>query len=212
MDLDTAYLDSAMPEPVVLLHQNLKPYSLGHDMLLRRHRSPFVTLERMPEIEDLYMAVYLCACDFEEAQRELSLPGNVFAQRMADWQAIVVRENKGPLRESQVLELVLDFQKYVRDGSQSPKFNPIGNGNPRRKPGAPLLALMLRTLTREYHFTKSEALNLPFGWAMWLYLTHSEQEQRVRLVTQQDEDSDALIRAEMKKRGWEPMRIVREGG
>jgi hypothetical protein len=211
MDLDTAYLESAMPEPVILLHQELKDYSLGHEMLLRRHESPFVKADRMPEIEDLYMAVFICACTFEEAKAELAklaVNSTEFDERLAKWEKLVVDGNGGPLNEGQVLELILDFQKYVRDGSQCPKFNPISDGGPRKKPGAPLLALILRCLCREYHFTQTEAMNTPYGWALWLFCTNAEQERRIRIVTQADEDMDAIMRAEMKRRGLEPL-IVR---
>jgi len=212
MDLDLAYLEAAMPDPVVLLHQDLRPYSLGHEMLLRRHGSPFVTHARAPELADVYTGVFICYHLFEVANAELAkmaVNSREFDANLVAWQELVVKANGGPVSDAQELELVSEFHRYVSEGSKAPRFRPIYSGGLRTKPGAPFLALILRTLTSVYHFTQSEALNTPYGWAQWLYLVQAEQDRRARIVTPDDDDVRTAVLAEMKKRGLEPI-IVKE--
>ncbi len=167
------YLAAALPAPVVLLHQPLKPFSLGHKMLLRRYQSPFLTGERHPDVSDLLWAIYVCVCDYDEAQAELIKPQEEFDAEIQRWMKLC--------GEFEPAVIIQDFFNYLIDGSRRPEFRRLRRAGERAGAdmGAPTEAVLFATLTGKLHFTRTEALNCPYGWAQWLFLTYWEGEGRV---------------------------------
>jgi hypothetical protein len=169
------YLAAALPAPVTLLHQRLKPFSLGHRMLLLRKRSPFLLGDRHPTLDDLLLGVIVCAHDYDQAQAELLKPHEEFNVDITRWLQLCEKHDPG----FDPAPIVLAFYDYLIDGSKRPQFKKVGRRRKGIEPGAPKVAQLLATLIGKLHFTRTEALNCPYGLAQWLYLTYWEGEGRI---------------------------------
>jgi hypothetical protein len=206
MNLEAAFLEAAAPTPVVLLHQQLEPYSLGHEIMLQRFRSPFVLDPereeglpdpRIPQVQDLFLAVAICCQHFDEVRAFFT--SNQIDSQISKWAKQCGQFDPAPI--------MVELQEYIVKGSDIPPFRLIKNRQRSRRGGAPWIAIIFYTLTRWLHFSRTEALNCPYGLAQWLYCIHWERDGGLQLVTQEDEDTEAAINAEFKKRGWERLRI-----
>jgi hypothetical protein len=72
---DEAFADSVRPAPCVILRLPMRPYSIGHELLLYRRRNPFVTLDdpakfsQLPQLEQIRAvmeAAQVCARTWQE--------------------------------------------------------------------------------------------------------------------------------------------------
>jgi len=200
--MEAAFLSAALPEPVILLKQQLEPYSVGHQMLLARHGNRFVVgdIEQdPPSLEDLYMGVFVCCQTYEAASAALLSPN--FDTTVANW----VRQCGAFDR----ITLSVEFQRYIRDGSAYPGFRALQRKGqaPARTPGAPWLAILLCFLMNQLHMSLTAALNCPYGLANWLYCTHQENEGRLRIASEDDLSEEESIRAKMAELGMMPWRV-----
>lgn len=206
MDPEAAFLEAALPEPVTLLRQQLQPYSLGHEMLLQRIGNAFLTRQAMPTVDDLYWGVYICCHTYDEAVAALRQTEEEFKALMAAWQKKV-----GAISEVELLELMIEFQRYINDGSQCPKFREIsrpGQGA-RRRPGAPAAVALLNCLTGDLHWSRHEALNAPLGLARWHYCAWWERRGNIAITAKDEAAEIQRVREEAAKLGWRPMKFAR---
>ncbi len=171
MDPETAFLQAALPEPAKILGQALRPYALGHEMILRRIGSPFVTGEQFPKEPSelagkLFAAVYVCCFAYAEARECLADPN--LSQVLEHWRRRLPRN-------FDVVEQAREFMAYLEAGSSSPTINrrPVPPG--ASKPGSPALLLYLTSLLK-MGVPLGEALDTPYGFARWLYYSHWEGE------------------------------------
>jgi hypothetical protein len=202
MDNEAAFLQAALPEPAILLHQQLLPYSLGHSLVLHRFGSPFVTEDdRLPDVQDLFFAVYVCCHEYDQVQPALLLPGKEFRTLIKDWVKLC-----GDFDPAAVM---VDFAQYLIDGSSCPTFTPIyrRGAPPPRRPGSPFTAVLLTTLTGHLHWTRSEALNCPYGMAQWLYCIYWESQRALRIHDPSELDK---VRAAAAAVGLRPITFTRE--
>ena len=178
-----------LPDPAVCLGQRLEPFSLAHEMLLRRHQSRFLEggktdgAERpSPPIHpaagaldwetELFLAVFLCCQRWPEVQAELAGPG--FTKRIATWRRKV--------RGFDFAAESLAFLAYLKAGLACPEFEIVElPGKRLLKPGAPLHAVLLTTLMGELGVSQAEAMNMSLPAAHWLYCTHLEREGRITI-------------------------------
>lgn len=217
MTLDQQFLAAAQPEPVRLLGQRLEDYSVGHELLLRRHENVFRTGQPadLATIKaHLFMGVWICCQTWTENQQ--ALKGSVVASGLrpdsahsgasahsADATSEAIREwqqHCGPFDLEQKANV---FAHYIAAGSIIPLFHRVKQKHQRDapKPGAPLLALLIEHLLRRENCGLTEALDLPLGLAWWLYLTYWEGEGAIRIYSQADLDQDAAVRELCAKEG-----------
>lgn len=199
MDVEAAYLEAALPLPVTLLHRALQPYSLGHEMILARLGSPFLSSELEPEFADLKLAVLVCSQRYDRAVGVLSRPDF----DISDWNRQI---GEVPLVTQRLL--MSDFELYRVEGMRCPKFRPFTKGRRGRAPGAPFMTLLFYALVTELGFTRAEALNAPYGWAQWLYCTHQERLGTMAITSDSEENTEERINEIFKERGWERLRMT----
>ena len=197
MDATAAFLRAALPEPRIILHQRLKAYALGHEMILRRLESPFLCCQpydRLTLEKKLFTAVFVCAHDYDEAWTGLQDP-QLPAQFRA-WRKLCGRFDLN--------EIALAFLQYLRDGRNNcPEFTRVQSRASSARPGAPLLLTLWQVLTGRLNFSRAEALACPYNLALWHYLGLRESQGAGYLrhgVLEQ-------LRLQMKKLGLEPLRV-----
>jgi len=168
-----------LPDPVICLGQKLEPYSLAHEMALRRHGSRFLDAGENPGgggwATELYLAVYLCCHRWPELQDELARPD--FTQRIADW-----RKQFGETEADPIADEFSRFMAYLKAGHECPDYEvmPI-LGRSLVTPGAPMPVVLLQALCGELHLSMDEAMNLPLPAAHWMYLGRLERNGRIRI-------------------------------
>lgn len=172
--MERDYLAAALPEPFTILGQRLTPFSLGHLVLLRRFGSVFAVPGGQPTIDDLAFAVFVCSQTYEEAASALAAPA--LPERIKAW--------AGHLEPFDLVEKIALFERYLIAGSQCPEMNE--DGAMHRQPGAPFIHRVRIVLQGRLNYSSSEAMNCPWGLALWDYFGFWEMEGAVRLFSEED--------------------------
>lgn len=174
------YLHSIIPEPVTILGQELRPFSLGHYLLLTRLDCAFLSDDKEALLGDLLLGLLVCANTFEAAQDILRR--DELADDIKAWAA-----NVGEFEADEKAKL---FTDYLAAAMEVPKFWTSGQGS-GSKAGAPWPQLVRTRLLSEGGLTAGELMNQPLGQTWWDYLALNEQKGALKL---NDTTTDELLR------------------
>lgn len=160
--MDAAYLKAAVPEPFRILGKNLRPFALGHEILLQRYRNRFsIESTDEPGIRDLLIGVHVCSQRVERVTLEnFRIPIKVKAYS----------QFLGPSYLNNALSL---FRCYIIEHATIPDFvqDAAGGGGGG---GAPLIQAVKTSLMANLSLSEIEALNTPFALAFWNHLSFLE--------------------------------------
>lgn len=164
-----------------MLGLKLKPYSLGHSLLLERFGSPYAVGGRIG-VEDLLFGVLVCSNTFED--NLALLDSQEMWSLVAKWRRKVFRRCFGLLpRRIALGEKFTLFADYIADGMTRPKvFVKQSNG---REQGAPIEATLAVVLMKELGLTFSEVMNAPAPLCWWHYVTLAELNDRATIFDQE---------------------------
>jgi hypothetical protein len=193
MHPEAAFLEAALPEPLTLLHQQLLPYSVGHEIILRRLKSPFIfgqTYSKEALAGKLFSAVHVCCHTYDECVTTLRNPH--LEENFARWRNLCGRFDPAPVTAA--------FVNYLAAGRSCPEYVRKSIGQSFR-PGAPFILCLLQVLQGELGFSRSEALACPFGLAQWHYCAFWESQGRIRIHDLRS------IRARAADLGLQPLRF-----
>lgn len=171
----TDFLGAAIPLPVRVIGTRLKPFSLGHLLLLQRLGNAFVTAGVPFTVGDLLTGIIVCSRDYSDAIKALDSAAASWHARVLGWR---VR-----LSGVSLVECVAAFRKYIEDGSKSPSYVPPKQNGKRI--AAPLPMLVKVYLQRHLNYTPEQALNVPWCAALHEYAISLAIDDRLELV---DED------------------------
>lgn len=202
MDLEGAFLHAALPEPVTILRHPLQPYSLGHEIILRRIGSPFLAASgRFTEEEwkaKFFTAIFVCSRSWTAATAGLldeALPKYFLKMRKV--------AGKFDLQSK-----IGEFIDYLRAGRTCPEYRKI------RKRGfdtvtldTPLLARLHFFAVSECGMSNAEAMDCPFGLLHWLYCVALEDRGWVKLTGKATDSIFDTLRQAAIARGLVPIRI-----
>ena len=187
MLLSDAYARAAVPRPYRVLGLTLRPYCLGHALLLELLNSPFTRDDQQPGFNDLVLAVLICANTYETASeliRSTSMPLGV---RLWRWQV------RCRLSQAGMLDRIRLVAEYIKEGSKAPRV--WANPELRHGSSAPRLAILKLNLLIHLRKGESEAFNTPLGLALWESAAFWESQGALELLTQTD---DGLLAAAKK--------------
>jgi len=201
------YFSAAYPEPWQIIGVNLRPFSIGHFLKLKRLDCAFVADgESVASVGDLLLGIIVC-----------SMPSSPDTERDAFWKWYHRRSPEGMfaglrwrakkraarlLRKEMLTPAEFDvyqfgrsvgvfslkeksamFQSYIAAHTGSlPHWIEPSNGS-ERKSGAHWIHSMISCLTSSCGYTIAEAYNVSFGKALADYLKHAENNGAVRLMT-----------------------------
>ena len=193
--IDPFYLAS-VPEPRTVLGLRLKPFSLGHVILLNRIESAFVT-GGVPDYNDLAASVFICALTFEDALASFDDPDRDRVMRL--WHDRITGADRWSVRLGWRKPKLVDladgcrlFSDYLTEHSKVPKYS--FNAEDFREMECPQVQVVKMTLMRDLHIPEAELLNRSWGLCLWDYVTLKAMKGEVRLYKQEDMD-DALAAA-----------------
>lgn len=162
------------PSQPVIIGVRMKPYSLGHSVILSQIDSGF-TAGRFPTFEDLIAAAFVCAHSWEENNRLLRSPFRRWL-RLKLWGALAGRFD--------IVAATVSMLQYVTAGDVYPDTEPPKDPEAVRELAAPHSARIYLFL-RSSGFSESAAWNMPCNVANWLHAARAEEDGKITLMSRQ---------------------------
>lgn len=169
--MDAAYLKAAHPEPFRILGRDLRPFCIGHELLLQRFENKF-SLEstEQPNEQDLLIAVYICSQPYA---RGFSLDNFTISKR-----AWLFSRVFGP---KYLTAAIIRFHQYIEAHTEIPDFYHTGDPQ-ERTVGAPTIQAVKIARMANSTMTEDEVLNMPFSLAFWDHLTWLEGQGHIQII------------------------------
>lgn len=156
----------------------LKPFSLGHYLILTYVESPFISGTEIDE-GDFLLALHICSKSYEE---------NLDWLFWTDWEDHISEDFKkrevGTDEYFKALEL---FQDYIRESIASPEHI-TGDQEDRIRCGAPWVQTMKIKLMNHLHMTESEVMNQWIRKSQYDWFSIIEQNDPAKFRLKNDND------------------------
>jgi hypothetical protein len=180
--MDTAdWFQAAHPSPAVCLGLTLRPYSLGHEILLNREHSAFVLTGASASGTSLFgelaLACLICSQPYAQACRFLA----------SRWQPAIFRrlwKIRFALHAPDLARELKGFRDYRDAAAWFPEENRPMTG---RTLASPWPFRMMSFLITEAGFQEEQALDYPLSKATVLYSAWAEYHGKIQLTNDQDE-------------------------
>jgi hypothetical protein len=180
--MQAAFQQAALPEPFTVLGKKLKPFTLGHDILLGVFESGFCRdVKTAPTCEDLLISTWICSFQNYQAVWE-QLQNPALGKVLRKWGKSCGYFDVG--------EAFIAFSKYIHSHTLEPNYWVEDSGRGGRASDMPFSQFLKVTLMREFGMKEQEALDTPFAQAHWNYLTFLESNGGIRFMA--DADADAI--------------------
>lgn len=200
-----SYASISIPEPFTILGLRLKPFCLGHYILLSKYGCSFVNEGEEVEVgmPDLILGLSICSMTYEQGLKytkglefiQEKNKGFIFSREgrkeakaaihfTKQWGKQVTKAIKKQDGFNQYAELKA-FARYIKEGSKQPNyfFDDEDDGRPR---GGHWTQNMLLTLKSELGYSNSEAMNLPLSQVFYDYIKHCENNGTITMETEQE--------------------------
>lgn len=195
MPHDAAFADAARPMRCVILRLALRPYSIGHEIILQQKLNPLLSPDffKLPETKQrqaLIWAVDICSQTWAENNSTPSTWLERWRHNRA-WNKWEKATNA--LTEIDWRIAIADFINYRNAGLQAPKVEPT-EGASGRTMGAPFLASLIQFLIQKMGKTEDRAYDCPLSLAKFHYYTDAESEGHLKIPNQNEMDFDEYCR------------------
>ena len=197
---ELTFADSARPAPVICLRLPLRPYSLGHEMILLQTRNPFLCLSRVEfnalpaakQVSALVRAVLVCyRAHAEQSKPEKWLWLWEWMNRHTDY-ALAIADFRNYLSAGRNLMPALSAGDE-RDKEAYEIANAGEKMTAGRPMGSPLVANLIHFCIHELNMIESAAMDQPFGYIGNLYFAQLESKGCLYI----ENHHEAAARAEM---------------
>jgi hypothetical protein len=182
MTLADQYARAVWPDPVKILGRTLRPYCIGHALLLHRVGNSFVSEgttraegQDISGIGDLLEALWVCSRPWQEAVAGLRKRRTRWLLRFWDWQL------RKPSAAMAVVSAEVQLRRYFADAWRPP--DRWDKGHDVSKTGAPILASLKVILMGVFHVSEEKALSWTVSAALWDTAAWNEFEGSVQLVS-----------------------------
>src|SRR5688572_1727774 len=185
------FYKAAIPEPFTILKLRLRPYSLGHIILLHRVESSFVTgITPSPAelLTDLITSVFICSQTYEEAIRALDNPK--LPKFMRRWERRLGRFDLSIKAK--------EFVEYIQAHSASPLFK-VEEGKTRPN-ACPLVQSVKISLLCETNLTETEILNRSWSLCLWDFVSIMARTGKVDIMDPAKVDDAQAVADALEKR------------
>ena len=172
MDNAALYYAAALPEPPKILGLQMRPYSLGHQIILSRHGCEI--LNGTVLYSDFIFSVLVCSHTWEDWGKNKDSWLLPFFLKFWGW-----KNRKADLKEES-----RKFLQYLDDGRFHPDINRKEGGKELQIPcEARLKVLMMK----ELGLNESEVLNRPLSLCHWEWCALGEMNGSIELFSNRDE-------------------------
>ena len=214
---EKAFLDAVDPPAFRLLGVALRPFSLGHLILLSHLGNRFVVGDGAPNLLDLIQGAFVCSRPFAQAQA--AVRGPVFRKWLRRclvhlWgRQCLVRIGFLPLYSVSVPRMVQTFSDYVAAHCHGPEVAPNDARHmDRPQPGTPFLQFVRVTLMARLNYSRTEVMDVPWCEALHDVFAYWELDGRTHLVSDRDRDLWEAHKAALEKLSGQLDEIERQYG
>lgn len=190
---DLAFADAARPAPRRILRLPMRPYGIGHELILQSRRNPLVCLtheefNHLPVAQQISAAItaaLVCYRTWDEnSKRERNL-------RLWGW---FIRNTDWPLT-------IADFRNYRNEGSICPRitedqFSDMpSESDGSRSFGSPFLARLINFLSSRpasilhHQPMLNPIMDYPLGLAAFEYFASGEEQGRVQVENTSEQET-----------------------
>lgn len=169
MSLYSEYLEQAIPTPFTVLGVKLRPYSLGHKLVLGRINSPFEVGGEI-DVSDIVTAVLVFGHDYGTAVEMLDDPD--IASKCAKWAVNLQTAGRWPFRKLVPIEWpakIALLRQYIEAHSKMPIYS--FDDKQLTECNCPLPQMVKVELMAKMHLSECDVLNRPWGLCLWDYIT-----------------------------------------
>lgn len=203
---DNSIFEAVLPDRAIVLGLKLHPFSLGHYMLLYKHRNAFVCDETTTATrEDLIFACLVCSMTFDEFNAWLDRPAIGLLGKAVEFARFCTccssrAELIAAMAGNRVLldvvrwgrkiglfnltEKVALFREYFDQSTKEPKY--WIERESTRQPGGHWCEDVFITLTGCCGFTREQALNMPVREALMHFFTYAQTQGAVTLMRDEE--------------------------
>ncbi len=173
--MDAAYLKAAHPEPFTVLGKKLKPFCIGHEILLQRFGNRFSiennNSKNPPCVEDLLTGVFVCAQPYRKdaSLDEFSIP----------FRARILSKFFGLNYLGRAFVL---FSSYIASHSDIPDFYSKSDEATETETGTPTIQAVKVSLMANLGLSEDDALNMPLSLAFWNHLSWAESQGGIQII------------------------------
>lgn len=181
-------INALVPLPFQVLGRKLKPFSIGHLVLLVWQESPFAKMLAGKRAKvtklDLANAVFICSRSFEQCLEDLDKTEII--EELAQW-----GNDTADADFKERLHLFCQYLKHYYHW-----FDYWADGEPGVS-SVPNVIWVLHTLQTSCGYSFEQAINTPFNRATLFYLVQAERESAgaIRLRTDDSRRADRQARA-----------------
>jgi hypothetical protein len=198
------FYGAAVGEPCRLLGLDLKPFSLGHVILLHFLDNAFVT-GAPPTMEDLASAVFVCAQSYQDNLAVLHTGKVTLVNRwgvvrlttvgkaMQHWQRSIGAFDLG--------EKCREFRVYMERGSKHPIVSTVHGVRPGSQLNdCPFAQVVKVALLSEMNFTEAEVMDRSWSLCLWDYFTLKMIAGELRIVDNDQIQAAGNLADELQRR------------
>jgi hypothetical protein len=167
--MDAAFSKAANPRLPKVLGFKLQPLTLGHRLVLAKHGCAYVT-EEAATLEDLMLAVFVCAQHFKAADRAISSWFFLRFVWLWSW-FIAFRKLIVPIEHNK-------FRLYWDDGHACPEVDSSGKSS---EISSPYEQRVLTMLISDFHMTREQAMEITLAEANAMWAAQGERKGVVEL-------------------------------
>lgn len=158
---DADIFSAVAPARWTILGLRLRPFSIGHLILLHRINSPFVCEGERLDYHALASAVFICSRTYEDALEGIDDPD--LPRAMRKWAKKVTGARWWRRGKSvNLIEKWAEFERYMREGDWTPVFQ--RDEQRTRKVGLPFVQSVRVKLMDRFRLGDTEVMNR--GWAL----------------------------------------------
>jgi len=172
------FYQAAVPDEWQILGEKLRPFSLGHFILLKRHQSAFINGD-IPTVLDLLVSIMICARTWEE--------GRAFVESEA-FRPETRRLEKSLKKCDNTTKRMIYFREYIEEGMTGPKVWEKED-NPQHQFGSPFAQVIKVALMSKMGLSEPETLDRPLSLCLWDMATLSELQGLVKVYSEGDEEA-----------------------
>ncbi len=176
MNTAARLLRAAVPNPPRILGLQLKPYSLGHDLILTALENKFLEADR--SIDDLFIGVFVCSQSWSEWGRWSN----------SRWLPVSLRIWRWFIRTKDIRDAFNLFENYLELGRDCPDINmPVAAVGKASSFGSPWQERLKIFLVCKLGLTENEAMNRPLALSNFDWACHGEMDKTLELFSEKDE-------------------------
>lgn len=166
MSLAHDHLRAILPDVTHVLGRRLRPFSLGHQLILRRLSSPFLEGGKRIRYDHVLEAAYVCSLTYEDGYAWLNNPDT--GKPLRRWSHRLTWFGFKSVNYNRAIETLAG---HIRAAHTAPSIVPKAESETVcRSPEASILISHALSIG----LSLSDAFNLPLGLIVWLYITAGE--------------------------------------